>query len=53
MKFRPLAGIRHKILLKQRLADFSLGFTALVGCLTRICGGTRSPFTVLVVVFWA
>ena len=53
MKFRVHAGICHKIILKQCLTDFSLGFMALVGCLTRICGGTRSPFTVLVVVFWA
>jgi hypothetical protein len=53
MKFRVLAGIRHKILLKQRLADFSVSFTALDRCLTRFFGGTRSPFTVLVVVFWA
>lgn len=53
MKFRVLAGIRHKSLLKQRLADFSLGFMGLVGCLTCFVCGTRSPFTVLVVVFWA
>ena len=53
MKFRPLAGIRHKTLLKQFLADFSPGFTALDRRLTCFVCGTRSPFTVLVVVFWA